>query len=79
MVAWCDGAKVDDAPPASTHCGCRHCATVVLFCARLPAVDLTTATAVLVLVLIVVAAAATGDRLAGMFAALSSGAGSTYS
>ena len=36
---------------------------------------ITTATAVLVLVLIVVAAAATGDRLAGMVAALSSGAG----
>jgi K+-sensing histidine kinase KdpD len=37
--------------------------------------DVTAATAVLVLVLIVVAAAATGDRFAGMVAALSSGAG----
>jgi len=47
-----------------------------LTCAALSAFrdDVTAATSVLVLVLIVVGAAATGDRLAGLLAALSSGA-----
>lgn len=47
-----------------------------LACAALSAFrdDVTAATSVLVLVLIVVGAAATGDRLAGLLAALSSGA-----
>jgi K+-sensing histidine kinase KdpD len=49
----------------------------ILCCAVLAAFreSVTSATAVLVLVLIVVAAAATGDRLAGIVAALSAGAG----
>lgn len=49
----------------------------LLCCAVLTAFrqDITAATAVLVLVLIIVAVAATGDRLAGIVAALSAGAG----
>jgi K+-sensing histidine kinase KdpD len=75
-VQWLDGAV--DTEWLSRHRSVLIAAAAIaplLCCAGLAVFkkDLTAATSALVLVLIVVAAAATGDRLAGIVAALSSG------